>query len=231
MLRLACLALLAAALSTPSAPVDDMPVALRGALDAEVRAGHLVPVVVEARRVGLCLEVPPTVDSHGWRGELRAGRSVLAAGLEPSPRRSGTLCFETEIAEDALSFGDHRLCAVVRDRVDGAVYRPPCRRFRYRGPWEEPMAVWGQVRTAMQGEADPVAELDRLADQARLLGAHFMSVQIELVAVHVLVQRGTPGDRSEALRRLDALPGWLADEAASHWRGQERLQRARVLQA
>ncbi|MEO1369070.1 MAG: hypothetical protein AAFX50_17985, partial [Acidobacteriota bacterium] len=58
-----------------------------------------------------------------------------------------------------------------------------------------------------------------------------MSVQIELVAVHVLVQRGTAEARAEALRRLDALPGWLDDPAASHWRSQERLQRARVLLA
>ncbi|MEM1183002.1 MAG: CHAT domain-containing protein [Acidobacteriota bacterium] len=220
-----------ALLTAPSPAVDPFPVTFRGAIEADVAESHLTPVMLDKRPAGLCFRVDPTVDSHAWLGSLRVGRQVLAADIEPSARRAGTVCFETKVDAGKLAQGVHQLCAVIRDPVDGSVLRPPCHLFRYRSGWKAPVELWKEVRAAMAEAEDPVAELDRLAARAADLGMRFMPVQIQLMAVHVLVNRGTAAARAEALDRLDALPAWLDDPVASHWRGQERLQRSRLLEA
>ena len=220
-------------LARPNVPLlrEGVSVRLRGHQEiAVLPEGELLPVVFEGP-VGLCLDVPTSVDSSQWHMELRFSGAPSPSGTVPPTARSGTvLCFDVELPQDLEPQADHQVCGMVVDRFDGSKVRVPCRPIHYdpgNAAYSEATAQLGML---LAGHTDLdlptlLNRLDHLAAEAREAGFVLLAVRIALIAVHY--QGFAESDASGMMgQRLDELPDWIDRPETGVWGAMVAQQRA-----
>jgi len=233
------LALPAAACSERPATLD-LPAVVRGAQEVAIDAesGRLTPVVYGAgREIGLCLEVPATLDTSRWAARLSFARKRAAEGFEPPAARAGrTLCFDAPIPETTPEETEIELCAEIVDRFDGRRFRPPCRSLRFFAD-AAPYTSFLDAMRRLLGERQELGfdvflrRIDALGERARGAGMPLFESRLELIAVHFLTREGTPEAMAEASHRLAAMPAGTNRPEVSYRGGQIALQRGIFLLA
>ncbi|MCB1034278.1 MAG: hypothetical protein KDD47_10645, partial [Acidobacteria bacterium] len=209
---------------------DSFPLRLRGHQDvvlvaSEEGAFEAVPLFLQpGSTVGLCLEVPATVDSSSWRARLEIEGEMLAPPAAPAVRMGTTLCFEGVLPQDRPLPAELELCArldeaAVPESVGGGGSRQlGCRRLQI-GDGTEWAELQNRLRQLLGGAAglatrDLATSLDELAAEARRASLPLLAVRCELIAVHFLSLG--EDERPAAAERLRNLPTWLGRaEAAS----------------
>ncbi len=215
------LAALATGCGAPPPPLLQRPAPVfRGHRD--LHAGGVPRILGRAAPVGLCLDVPPDVDTSQWEVRVFGEPAV-----PPAVRLDTTLCFEAPVPPD-LAQGAGQLCAELRDRFDGRRQSLPCLPFRFHGDDTAIRALEATIPVALQ-EPDPVPRLDALAGEARAQGFPGLALRLELIAAYTLRRRGTPPSLAAADERLRVAPPWIAEPAAARWAGQLAYERATLM--
>ncbi|MDY7094866.1 MAG: CHAT domain-containing protein [Acidobacteriota bacterium] len=218
-----------------SEPEVPYPAVVRGHQEVVLEPGadggtEAVPLFLDPGvELGLCLQVPATVDTTAWRGSFALDGRTLGPAVPPSARVATTVCFEVELPRSAAGTGALELCGWLEDGSSGEVRSLPCQALRLE---DRPQRQGIQERlNELLGTAGarPVAELtadlDRLTAVAEEALLPELAVRIELIAVHFL---SLAGERTEASERLDTLPRWLHHPALSRRAAQVAYLRGQI---
>ncbi len=213
-----------------------LPAVVRGHAEVEVRPdGSPVPRVLDqGKPLGLCLEVPPAMDSSRWEALLTLDGEPSPTGFAPAAARmERTVCFEGKLPRGLRAGAALPLCGRLVDRFDDTERRLPCRAVRIGGDRAAHAALTqelaGLLASRAGGPLGPfLARLDALAARARDRGLPQLAVRVSLVASHFLTREGTLEALAEAGRRLDRLPAWLDRPEVSRHGAQAAYSRAEL---
>lgn len=220
----------------PRAPELDFPAVVRGHQEVVLTAdGTLEPWVLgRGVAVGLCLEVPPEVDSSQWRARLTLGGVALGSAFQaPSARAGRTVCFEAALPAGLVAGGGQALCGRLIDDFDGRVFRLPCRAVRWSSDDRSLLGLRRELSTLLSERSNRslgafLDDLDALRARATGAGLPLFAARVELVAVHFLVLEATPDALESASARLARLEPRIEGAEAGRRGAQVAYERAEL---
>jgi hypothetical protein len=217
-LTLSALAMAACRAAGGARLIEEPVPVFRGHQDLHVSGNQAIPWVLgRTAPVGICVAAPADADTSQWEARLFENGFVRAAA-----RLGTSVCFEAPVPK-RLEDGTHRLCALLRDRFDGASQSLPCVAFRLDTDDAPFRALEKRIPEALAG---PASRLDGLAADAETQGYPALALRIGLIAAYTLRREGTPDARASAARHLEGAPPWIDDPAAARWAGQLAYEKA-----
>ena len=186
--------------------------------------GSLRPRWFGKQEVGVCLDVPLSIDASQWRVRLTFdGLSEPAAEpLAAAPQAGSVLCFQRPPPASLPPSSDHEVCATVHDGLLDRHYRLPCFRAVYDPETSAFDAAFDDFLELVQGRSglpreQLLTEVDRLATELTDRGFPILASSLRMVAVHELGLEGRdPAALAERRRRLADRPAWL-DQPEAEW--------------
>ncbi|MCB1034012.1 MAG: CHAT domain-containing protein, partial [Acidobacteria bacterium] len=191
--------------------------------------GEVLPVFFGTEhRVGLCLSLPPSVDTSQWRLRLIFEGEVPEPELQaPTAQLGEVVCFDRRLS-GVRRAETRKLCPMLEDGYDGRRRRLACTAVRF----EPEAGAFRQLESEILGFAagEDVAKtlraLESLADRAKRQDWRLLEVRSRLIEVHHLGRDGSSESLARAREILAALPAWLSLPEASALGGDAAYQEA-----